>query len=147
MGGFSEGCPWCDKWVDVRGALDDHVKAKHPEKLPELRIMRRPLFFPVRVITMRRIALLGNGIVLDEVDFDGTGRPIKGWVIHGGWSWRWVNGEVLACRGREPDSEVVTRIPVPCLRWIPVEDKQDTAWALARSVSHPHEVRIDSWET
>ena len=33
MGGYSEKCPYCDKWVTVRGALRDHIKAKHPGKL------------------------------------------------------------------------------------------------------------------
>lgn len=38
MGGFSEKCPFCDKWFLVHGACREHVKAKHMNDYRELLI-------------------------------------------------------------------------------------------------------------
>lgn len=43
MGGYSEKCPHCAKWFLSRGALNDHIKAKHPEQ-PRLTPNDRPNF-------------------------------------------------------------------------------------------------------
>jgi len=40
MGGYSEKCLYCDKWFTVPGAIQDHIKAKHPDKYEEWKKIR-----------------------------------------------------------------------------------------------------------
>lgn len=43
MGGYSEMCPYCERWWTKPQGIGDHVKAKHPERYEHWKSVRQKL--------------------------------------------------------------------------------------------------------